>query len=199
MQNTEKWSLCLTAYKNGLKTDQNLFCLRLENSDLKRELQEEKTRAVIFLVGTFKAQETKAKCEKWDCRWHPSTRILSKNENHHQSRKEKMADIVPAACLHPKNFTVSDCWEHCEHEQYWLHLCYPFPAVGGWVSSGLKEDVCSWWSKRRRRFTQSEGESGWLPAPLIEKRLHILYCRAAQRIKWRRRACKLGCGLRSGI
>lgn len=109
MQNTEKWSLCLTAYKNGLKTDQNLFCLRLENCDLKRELQEEKTRAVIFLVGTFKAQETKAKCEKWDCRWHPSTKLLSKNENHHQSRKEKMADIVPAACLHPKNFTVSDC------------------------------------------------------------------------------------------
>lgn len=96
---------------------------------------------------------------------------------------------------------ISQCLtaENIVSMSYWLHLCYPFPAVGGWVSSGLKEDVRSWWSKRRRRFTQSGGESGWLPAPLIEKRLHILYCRAAQRIKWRRRACKLGCGLRSGI
>lgn len=173
--------------------------LKAGNWDLKRQLQEEKTRAVIFLDGAYKAQETKAKCEKQNFRRHPSTKLLNRNENHHQSQKRRWQTSCQLFVLIQR---ISQCLTAESIVSMSSVGCtFAIPSLrlvdGG--SSGRKEAMCSWRGKRRRRWTQSEGESGWLSVPLIEQRLHILYCRVAHRVKWRQRTRKLGCGLRSRI
>lgn len=163
-----------------------------EKLRLEEEAAGRKDKGSDFLDGAYRAQETKAKCEKWDCRWHSSTNILYKNENHRQSQKRRWQTSCQLfVCIQriSQSLTAENIVSMSS-----IGCTFAVPSLDGGV-----QDVCSWWGKRRRRWTQSEGESGWLPVPLIEKKLHVLYCRVAHTIKWRQRAYKLGCGLRSRI